>query len=715
MKTSRGFSLTLVLSLLLLGASVFLSQSARDGDLFGDYYTALIILNAVGIAILALLTFFQIRKLFRAFRARTLGSRLTLRFIVTFAVLTLVPLAMVYYFSVQFLSRSIDSWFDVRIEKALDDALLLGRSTLEATKLEVIRQARIAGRRIELTTSSVQLYNLLDQIRESGRFDEMSLHSSTGRILASSSNLSISLVPDAPGEQVLGKVRRDGLYAEFEPTDDGGLRLRVAVPVSGLSVSSPSRVLQILYPLPLRYSRLGESVESASSEYDRLKYLRGPLTLSFVLSLTLITLMTLLMALWASIYLAQRMLAPLRDLAEGTRAVSRGDYDKILPVDSGDELGVLVDSFNRMTQEIGQAQQNALESQRRAESEHAYLDTVLTHLSAGVLSFNGAHRLRTCNTAAARILGSDLTTFIGQPINKLAAALPGASALFEAIEQGMEKRTPEWQREVSISGNEGRQILILSGTRVDSDELDTGHVVVFEDATELLKAQRDAAWGEVARRLAHEIKNPLTPIQLSAERIRSKYLSTLDSEQRETLDRSTRTIVQQVEAMKTMVNAFSEYARPAPLQRTATDLNQLIKDTVELFRSGKTAAELQVEPDPDLEPVEIDPNSFRQVLNNLIINAQDALSGKAGTVTIRTETDSRTAGVTVTVQDNGPGFDADKIDRVFEPYVSSKEKGTGLGLAICRRIVEEHGGTIRATNPQHGGAAVIISLPLRRR
>tara|TARA_Y100001934_G_scaffold279845_1_gene384838 strand:+ start:2145 stop:4292 length:2148 start_codon:yes stop_codon:yes gene_type:complete len=714
-KTSRGFSLTLVLSLLLLGASVFLSQSARDGDLFGDYYTALIILNAVGIAILALLTFFQIRKLFRAFRARTLGSRLTLRFIVTFAVLTLVPLAMVYYFSVQFLSRSIDSWFDVRIEKALDDALLLGRSTLEATKLEVIRQARIAGRRIELTTSSVQLYNLLDQIRESGRFDEMSLHSSTGRILASSSNLSISLVPDAPGEQVLGKVRRDGLYAEFEPTDDGGLRLRVAVPVSGLSVSSPSRVLQILYPLPLRYSRLGESVESASSEYDRLKYLRGPLTLSFVLSLTLITLMTLLMALWASIYLAQRMLAPLRDLAEGTRAVSRGDYDKILPVDSGDELGVLVDSFNRMTQEIGQAQQNALESQRRAESEHAYLDTVLTHLSAGVLSFNGAHRLRTCNTAAARILGSDLTTFIGQPINKLAAALPGASALFEAIEQGMEKRTPEWQREVSISGNEGRQILILSGTRVDSDELDTGHVVVFEDATELLKAQRDAAWGEVARRLAHEIKNPLTPIQLSAERIRSKYLSTLDSEQRETLDRSTRTIVQQVEAMKTMVNAFSEYARPAPLQRTATDLNQLIKDTVELFRSGKTAAELQVELDPDLEPVEIDPNSFRQVLNNLIINAQDALSGKAGTVTIRTETDSRTACVTVTVQDNGPGFDADKIDRVFEPYVSSKEKGTGLGLAICRRIVEEHGGTIRATNPQHGGAAVIISLPLRRR
>ena len=714
MRHSQGFALTLILSLALLGASILLSQSAQDGDLFGDYYTALIILNAAGISILALLTFFQVRKLVSAFRARALGSRLTLRFIATFAILALVPLAMVYYFSVQFLSRSIDSWFDVRIEKALDDALLLGRSTLEATKLEVIRQARTAARRIEITTSSVQLYNLLDKIRASGGFDEMSLHSSTGRILASSSNLSISLVPDAPGEGVLGKVRRDGVYAEFEPTDDAGLRLRVAVPVSGLSVSSPSRVLQILYPLPLRYSRLGESVESASSEYDRLKYLRGPLTLSFVLSLTLISLMTLLMALWASIYLAQRMLAPLRDLAEGTRAVSRGEYDKILPVNSGDELGVLVDSFNRMTREIGSAQQTALESQRWAESEHAYLNTVLTHLSAGVLSFDGTQHLKTYNAAATRILGADLKGCIGSPIESLARVLPGATALIEAIDLGMKEQISGWQKEIRISGGEGRHVLICSGTRVDSDDMNAGHVAVFEDATELLTAQRDAAWGEVARRLAHEIKNPLTPIQLSAERIRNKYLSALDPEQRETLDRSTRTIVQQVEAMKTMVNAFSEYARPAPLQRVSTDLNQLINDTVELFRSGPNTINLQIEPDTRLGRIQIDPNSFSQVLNNLVINAQDALAGREGTVVIRTNQDSKTGGVTVTVQDNGPGFDPHSIDRIFEPYVSSKEKGTGLGLAICRRIIEEHGGTIRANNPQQGGAAVIISLPLRR-
>ena len=339
---------------------------------------------------------------------------------------------------------------------------------------------------------------------------------------------------------------------------------------------------------------------------------------------------------------------------------------------------------------------------------------MLTHLSAGVLSFDGTQHLKTCNPASARILGTDLKGCIGSPIESLAQALPGATALIEAINQGMKEQISGWQKEIRISGGEGRHVLICSGTRVDSDDMNAGHVAVFEDATELLTAQRDAAWGEVARRLAHEIKNPLTPIQLSAERIRNKYLSALDPEQRETLDRSTRTIVQQVEAMKTMVNAFSEYARPAPLQRVATDLNQLINDTVELFRSGPNAIDLQIEPDTRLGRIQIDPNSFSQVLNNLVINAQDALAGREGAVVIRTNQDSKTGGVTVTVQDNGPGFDPHSIDRIFEPYVSSKEKGTGLGLAICRRIIEEHGGTIRANNPQHGGATVIISLPLRR-
>ncbi|MEK9742637.1 MAG: ATP-binding protein [Gammaproteobacteria bacterium] len=710
MKRYLGPLFVLTFSIALLGASVLLTQSAQDDDFFGDYYGALIALNLIGVAILALLTFFQVRKLVSAFRARALGSRLTLRFVTTFAVLAIIPLAMVYYFAVQFLSRSIDSWFDTQIEQALDDALLLGRSTLETIKLDLVRQARISARRIETTNTSSQLYNLMDNLREAGGYDEMSLHSSTGRILASSSNLSISLIPDAPNEEVLGKVRRDKLYAEFEPASDIGLRLRVAVPVSGLSVSSPDRVLQILYPLPLRYSQLGESVESASREYERLKYLRQPLTLSFVLSLTLITAMTLLIAVWASIYLAQRMLAPLRDLAEGTRAVSRGDYEKTLPVHGSDELGVLVDSFNTMTREVGIAQQRAVESQRQAEAEHAYLDTVLTHLSAGVLSFDNDRHLQTFNAAAAAILETDLSSFSQQSIDALAQALTGSSALLQAIKEGMDQNRPSWQKEIRIHNDTGRHTLICSGTRIDEGE-DTVHVIVFEDATELLKAQRDAAWGEVARRLAHEIKNPLTPIQLSAERIRRKYLESLVGADKETLDRSTRTIVQQVEAMKTMVNAFSEYARPAPLHRLATDINQLVTDTVDLFNANETQADVITELTPITRTIWVDANAIRQVLNNLIINARDASADQGGVVKIHTELDSTRDQLRITVSDNGPGFSPDSIERVFEPYVTSKEKGTGLGLAICRRIIEEHNGTIRATNSPAGGATVIISLP----
>lgn len=714
MTRSYGFILTLTLSITLLVASILLSQSASDGDLFGDYYAALIILNITGITILAVLTFFQIRKLVITLRNKALGSRLTLRFISTFVILAIVPLGMVYYFAVQFLNRSIDSWFDVQIEQALDDALSLGRSTLETTKIVVIREARKAARRIETTTSSFQLYNLLDTLRESGSFEEMSLHSSTGRILASSSNMSISLVPDAPDKEVLSKVRRDKVYAEFEPAAEGGLILRVAVPVSGLSVSSPSRVLQILYPLPLRYSRLGESVESASREYEKLKYLRGPLTLSFVLTLTLITIMTLLMAIWASIYLTQRLVSPLRDLAEGTRAVARGDYKKTLPVHSNDELGVLVDSFNRMTKEISIAQNNALTSQRLAESEHAYLETVMTHLSAGVLSFDQDRKLRTHNAAATRILNIDLINFTGRSISDFGEALPSAEDLINAISEGMENNVREWQRQISILGNDGRHTLICSGTRLDSEELEKGYVIVFEDATELLKAQRDAAWGEVARRLAHEIKNPLTPIQLSAERIRRKYLSTIELDQRDALDRSTRTIVQQVEAMKAMVNAFSDYARPMPLKFIPTDINQLISDIVELFQSGNPLIKFKTNLADKIGIIKVDPNALRQVINNLIINSQDALGNCGDQVTIVSEIDIENSVILISVKDNGPGFKSNHLERIFEPYVTTKEKGSGLGLAISHRLIEDHGGYIKAGNLPEGGATVIISLPIRR-
>ena len=707
-----GPGFTLALSSLLLLASVLLSLAAENDELFGDYYLALILLNVVGIILLAILTAFQIWRLIGQFRSQVLGSRLTLRFVSTFAVLALIPLAVVYYFAVQFLSRGVDSWFDVQIEQALDDALLLGRSSLASIKLDIVEQLRQDAQRIEDTSSTFEVIRLLDQLRESGNFDEMSLHTMSGKILASSSSNPVSLVPDVPDERVIRQVRQGQVYAELEPVGGGGLQLRAALQVHGRQVGDPARVLQVLFPLPLRYARLGERVESASAEYEKLQYLRQPLTFSFVLTLSLVTVMTLLIALWAAIYLAKRLVAPLRDLAEGTRAVAQGDYRKQLPVNSSDELGVLVDSFNRMTREISIAQNEVRNSQLAAENQHAYLETVLAHLSSGVMSFDTDARLHTHNTAAERILGTPLQLYVGILARDIGLSVPTTAPLLAAIQRGIDNDSPEWQDEISVTSDLGRQTLVCSGTKLLGTESTSGWVVVFDDATELIKAQRDAAWGDVARRLAHEIKNPLTPIQLSAERIRRKYLDKVADQDREPLDRATRTIANQVESMKSMVDAFSEYAQPVVSRPVQIDINTLVRDITELHLSHSKKIEFDLFLGEQLPMVMCDPSGLRQVLNNLIINAADALTGSPGLVQIHTRrVVNRKSFLELEIRDNGPGFAENLLDRIFDPYVTTKTKGSGLGLAISRRIVEENGGLIRVGNLPGGGATAIIHIP----
>ncbi|HJL54248.1 MAG: ATP-binding protein [Arenicellales bacterium] len=708
-----GPGFTLLLSAFLLIASVLLSRAAGNDELFGDFYSALILLNVIGISLLALMSAFQIWRLIGQFRAKVLGSRLTLRFVGTFAVLALIPLAVVYYFAVQFLSRGIDSWFDVQIEQALDDALLLGRSSLESIKLDVVDQLRDDADKIQRADSNFEVFQLLDELRQANDFEEMSLHSMSGEILASSSRDSISLIPDVPDERVIRQLRQGRVYSEIEPIAGGGLQLRVAIRIAGRQVRDIDRVLQVLDPLPLRYSRLGESVESASAEYEKLQYLRRPLTFSFVLTLSLVTLMTLLIALLIAIYLARRLVAPLRDLAEGTQAVAQGDYGKQLPVTSGDELGVLVSSFNRMTQEISSAQTAVRNSQFEAEKQSAYLETVLAHLSSGVMSFDNNRQLRTHNAAAERILHTLLGTFVESSIAEMIKALPAAEPLLNMIDQGISDDVSEWQKEISINSPLGQQTLVCSGTKLSGTETESGCVVVFDDATALIKAQRDAAWGEVARRLAHEIKNPLTPIQLSAERIRRRYLDKIEKDDREILDRATRTIAQQVESMKSMVNAFSDYAQPVISRPRRLDVNTLIRDITELHVAHLTRIRFLFDLADDLPQIMTDPAGIRQVLNNLIINASDALGDKGGELKLSTRIDHAKDNLLVLeLQDNGPGFPAKLLDRIFEPYVTTKTSGSGLGLPISRRIIEENGGTMRATNLPKGGAVVIIHLPV---
>lgn len=708
----------LVLSIIVVAALLMLMAAAQDTDVTAESYLTLLGVNVIGIFVLLALIGGNLWRLRRQWRGRVLGSKLTLRMIGMFVLLVLIPLSVVYYVSTQFLSKGVDSWYDVRVDRAVHDALLLGRTTLETIKQDAVDDLSDAASRLVGVEDELSIITLLDEIREDGGYVELLLLSEDGRIIASSQQEAGTLIPDRPNENVLNEVRAGGRYVNLEPLAGDVQQLRIAVPVLSTSISKPSRILQGLKLVPLRYSRLAESIENASARYRQMVFSRGPLKFSLILTLTVVTLAALMLAVWAAIYVSRRMLSPLRDLAEGTQAVASGDYRKKLPVTSSDELGVLVESFNNMTREIHGAQTSVRQHQQETERQRTYLEAILAHLSSGVLSFDHRNRLLTYNAAATQILDHDFKPLRTRTVDEIVEEVDELEPLFGAIRDAINRGEAEWGAEVTVFGDHGRQVLMARGTRINPVKKNGGgYVVVFDDVTELIQAQRDAAWREVARRLAHEIKNPLTPIQLSAERIRTKYLNKVAENERDALDRATRTIAQQVESMKGMVNAFSNYAQPSEHKLEPLELNQLIRDVAELFVNESQPSLIHFDLEPELPCITADPARLRQVLNNLIINAKDATSDVAEPE-IRIQTrcieNKEQRYVELKVSDNGPGFSNADRHRLFEPYVTTKdEKGTGLGLAIVKRIVEEHGGLVRLDNaPDDAGAVVTITLPI---
>jgi nitrogen fixation/metabolism regulation signal transduction histidine kinase len=395
--------------------------------------------------------------------------------------------------------------------------------------------------------------------------------------------------------------------------------------------------------------------------------------------------------------------------------VAEGDYDRQLPVPRrADELAFLVASFNAMTRRIAQARDEADRSRREVEGQRAYLETVLDRLSSGVLTFDATHKLRTANPAAEKILGAELHQMTGVHLQPLALKSTVLRQFVDALREPLMETQEEWRGELTLYGMGGRKVLICRVTPFAQPNGRKGHIALLDDVTALISAQRDAAWGEVARRLAHEIKNPLTPIQLSAERLRRKYMNSMPEKDAEVLDRATHTIVQQVEAMKTMVNDFSEYARPPRIELKVLQADSLINEVVDLYRGGDKTVDFQSELMSDGALIEVDPLRLRQMVHNLVKNAQEAVAGQAnGVVKIvshRVTQDERDF-YEFRVQDNGPGFDQNMLQQLFEPYVTTKPKGTGLGLAIVKKIVEEHGGNIWAENCAEG-ACMVVQLPL---
>jgi PAS domain S-box-containing protein len=477
-------------------------------------------------------------------------------------------------------------------------------------------------------------------------------------------------------------------------------------------------MLQALYPVPDSLDGLAGSVQASVGKYRQLTYLREPLKTSYILTLTLALGLSVLTAIWAAFFSARRLMLPIHNLAEGTRAVAEGNYATRLPPSGRDELGFLVQSFNEMTRRLSHARDQARTSRLQVESQRAYLEAVLERISTGVLTLDASGTLHTANEAAARILGVALSPRTGRKLDDFAGDHAALGQFLSVVMPHVEHGSGEWHEEFELPGRQGRKIIVCRGTRLpDRHDLAGGWVVVFDDITALVQAQREAAWSEVARRLAHEIKNPLTPIQLSAERLRHRFLDRLSPEEAEVLDRSTWTIVQQVESLKSMVRAFADYASTPAADFTRIDLNDLAREVVDLYGPADHRGTVTLDLADHLPPVEADRSRLRQVLHNLIKNALEAHNegGGPARVSVATravEVDGESdAAVELSVRDAGPGIRADMVDRLFEPYMTGKPRGSGLGLAIVRKIVEEHGGQVAAENAEGGGAIIRVRLP----
>ena len=712
---------TLVSILVLIGSGLWvaalliMAQTVQQSAHFSDLHPFIVGVNVAGLLVLLMLIGGRLVQLIRDWRKRVVGSRLEARMVWMSATLAMVPLLLVFYFSVMFLNRGIDSWFHVEIRQGLEDALTLSRAALDLRMREYMQRTRTIAGDLAAHGDPVAV---LDDARRRNEAVELTLFGANRRILGTSSERFGQIVPQRPSEEMVMQSRHE--YVTLDPVAGGGFLVRTAVQVPLTSPGDEPRMLEAVYPVERRLGELADTVESAYQRYGEKARLREPLKTSFTLTLTLVLLLSLFAALYGAFWAARRLVRPIQDLVAGTRAVAKGDFDMRLPLTSHDEMGILVHSFNDMTKRLARAREETRRSQHAVEAERANLAVILARLSTGVISLQPDLTVRTANQAACTILGADVESVIGKP---LAEAGKGSS-LFEQFDQAcsahLDAGQTEWREQVVLQAESGRRILMCACTTLSGEDRSPGgFVIVFDDITALLQAQRDAAWGEVARRLAHEIKNPLTPIQLSAERIRRKLLGSMSEGEAQMLDRATHTIVQQVEAMKEMVNAFSEYARAPEMDVSRFDLNQLIVEVAELYRAGSLEGGRTARPklklDPALTEIEADRGRLRQIVHNLLANAIEALEG-ARDPEIRIETrlvehaEGRLA--EITVEDNGPGFRSDVIGQVFDPYVTTKSKGTGLGLAIVKKIVEEHGGRIEADNARTGGARVRIELPL---
>ena len=731
----------------IMAILLFLLASASDNSAFFDeHYPWLLGLNLlVALALLVMIGVLLVR-LIRRYRRGKFGSRLMARLVLLFAVIGILPGVVIYAVSVQFVSRSIESWFDVRVESALDAGVKLGQVVLDSALSDLNAKANRMARDLADLTPSAQSTKLAELIDES-RSQEAVVVTASGNAVASAGGQQSRLMPDMPTPVMLLQAQMSSGFSTLEGgTDPDGsgplvappLRLRVVVAIPGvapgISLQGESRFLQLMQPLPKHLAANAESLRAAYSEYKTRSISRTGLRKIYLVTLSLTLLLAIFGAVASAFMIAGNLARPLLLLAQGTKAVAEGDLSPRPTISSPDELGLLTQSFNTMTRQLSDAR--TMNERSRAELENAkiYLESVLGNMSAGVMVLDSEFRLVSCNESVERILQHDMQSHIGQSLASIEGLSPFALAVSKSFSEQSAQTAARsrvedlhWQKQIEIprvsddpEETDDTITLLARGSRLPVKN-GIGSIVVFDDISDVISAQRSIAWGEVARRLAHEIKNPLTPIQLSAERLQMKLEGKLNEQEMAMLNKSTATIVKQVESMKRMVDDFRDYAKTPPAVLEPLDLNALIEEVIHLYTGGDQRGAIRTTLAPDLPLVLGDEIQLRQIIHNLLQNAQDAVSDRApddqqiGVVTevIRyqdSDSQEREA-VRFTVTDNGSGFAPRILARAFEPYVTSKSRGTGLGLAMVKKIVDEHKGRIDIQNrAETTGAKVSILL-----
>ncbi len=691
-------------------ALALLAVTAEGSQRYSQLQPWILLVNIAGVVVLLALIGGRLNDFIRDWRRHVPGSRLRGRTILMFGGLALAPLLLVFTFSLLFLTRGIDSWFHTEVRQGLTGALDLSRASLDLRMREYLDRTGSVAESVA-GLSGASLYAALDaELRRTGA-DELVVTSAGGQPEGFSRAGLQHGLPAVPPEELLMQLRQGRPYVSLEPAAGEGYRIVAATQLGPEPGLAAPRLLVATWPVPQRLADLAVTVQEAYQQYGRLEFLREPLKVSFVLTLSLVLLTALLAALYGALYFSERLVRPVQELIAGTRAVAQGDFDTQIQRPSHDEIGYLVTSFNEMTRRLADAREETEASRAEVEAERAALAVILARLTSGVISLEPDLRVRVANQAAGSMLGVDLAQAAGRPLAELASRHALLGQIYAVLSRRLKAGETEWREQLTLRSDSTRRELVIASTALPGDAgAPGGLVLVFDEVTQLLQAQRQAAWGEVARRLAHEIRNPLTPIQLSAERMRRKLMRGLPPGEAELLERGTHTIVQQVEAMKQMVAAFSEYARAPELHLADLDLAALIRQVSDLYHAQDPRVAFGLSLDPRAATLEADPGRIRQLLSNLLTNSLEALDGRQNPV-IMIETKRAGDQIVLTVVDNGPGFQAGLMEQAFDPYVTTKPKGTGLGLAIVRRIVEEHGGQVEVDNAPQGGARIRITLP----